>query len=173
MAAVSGKWHAYSGKEWKGRRMNMEALYWLIAVAVLLLIEILTLGLTTIWFAGGALAAFLAALLHGPLYLQFFVFIVVSFVLLMFTRPVAVKYFNQKRVRTNVDALIGKECRVLEEINNFKGTGRVDVGGQEWTARQALQKNEEESIPAGEAVIITAVSGVKLLVKQKEGALGK
>lgn len=148
----------------------MEALYWLIAVAVLLLIEILTLGLTTIWFAGGALVAFLIALLHGPLYLQFLVFIVVSFVFLMFTRPVALKYFNQKRVKTNVDALIGKEGRVLEEINNFKGTGRVDLNGQEWTARLAQPENEEACIPEGEAVIVTEVSGVKLLVKWKKSA---
>lgn len=146
----------------------MEALYWLIAVAVLLFVEILTLGLTTIWFAGGAFAAFLVALLQGSLYVQFFAFILVSLVLLMFTRPLAVKYFNKKRVKTNVDALIGKECRVLEEINNFKGTGTVDVNGQEWMARQAQTGEEAESIPEGQAVIITAVSGVKLLVKTKE-----
>ena len=145
----------------------MEPLYWLIAVAVLILIEILTMGLTTIWFAGGALAAFLMALLNAPSILQIIAFIIVSFVLLMFTRPLALKLFNQKRERTNADALIGKEARVLEEINNFKGTGRVDVAGQEWTARQTVQSNNEESIMPGEAVEITAISGVKLMVKPK------
>ncbi len=148
----------------------MAALYWLIAIAVLLLIEILTLGLTTIWFAGGALTAFLIALAQGSFYLQMAAFIVVSFVLLLFTRPVALRYFNNARTKTNVDAVIGAEGRVLEEINNFKQTGRVDVNGQEWTARQAVQGSPEESIPAGALVIVDQVSGVKLLVKQKKEA---
>lgn len=145
----------------------MEALYWLIAVTVLLLIEILTLGLTTIWFAGGALIAFFIALLSGPWYLQWIVFIVVSFILLVFTRPIAWKYFNKQRIKTNVDALVGKEGRVLEEINNFKGTGTVSLNGQEWTARQDIQVAGEESIPKGKKVVVTGISGVKLLVKIK------
>lgn len=146
----------------------MEALYWLIAIAVMLLIEIMTLGLTTIWFAGGALIAFFIALFHGSFYLQLFVFVIVSFVLLLFTRPIALRYFNKSRTKTNIDALIGMEARVLEEINNFKGTGKVDLNGQEWTARQEKQSTEEAGICKGKAVIITGVSGVKLLVKLKE-----
>jgi membrane protein implicated in regulation of membrane protease activity len=146
----------------------MEALYWLIAVAVLLLIEILTLGLTTVWFAGGALIAFFLSLAHGSFYLQMAAFILVSFLLLLFTRPVALKYFNKNRAKTNVDALIGTEGIVLEEINNAKRTGRVDVNGQEWSARQVLQKEQQDNIPVGTSVIIMEVAGVKLLVKPKD-----
>jgi membrane protein implicated in regulation of membrane protease activity len=114
----------------------MEALYWLIAVAVLLLIEILTLGLTTVWFAGGALIAFFLSLAHGSFYLQMAAFILVSFLLLLFTRPVALKYFNKNRAKTNVDALIGTEGIVLEEINNAKRTGRVDVNSKTGAAER-------------------------------------
>jgi membrane protein implicated in regulation of membrane protease activity len=146
----------------------MEALYWLIAVAVLLLIEILTLGLTTVWFAGGALIAFFIALAQGSFYLQMAAFILVSFLLLLFTRPVALKYFNSNRTKTNVDALIGMEGIVLEEINHAKRTGRVDVNGQEWSARQAAEEEQQENIPVGTSVVIMEVSGVKLLVKPKE-----
>lgn len=147
----------------------MQTLSWLIAVAILLLIEILTLGLTTIWFAGGAFIAFFIALAGGSLYLQLVIFILVSFVLLLFTRPIALKYFNNHRVKTNIDALPGKEGRVLEEINNLKGTGRIDIMGQEWAAKKEKQNTEEENrvIPVGETVVITGISGVKLIVKQK------
>lgn len=145
----------------------MQALYWLIAVAILLLIEILTLGLTTIWFAGGALVAFFIALAGGSLYLEFIAFIFVSFVLLLFTRPIALKYFNNNRAKTNLEALHGREGKVLEEINNIKGTGRIDINGQEWTARKEKQNTEEDSIPVGEIVVVTGISGVKVIVKQK------
>lgn len=145
----------------------MQVLYWLIAVAILLLIEILTLGLTTIWFAGGALIAFFIALAGGSLYLQLIIFILVSFVLLLFTRPIALRYFNNNRAKTNLDALLGREGRVLEEINNAKGTGTIDINGQEWTARNDHQSTEEDTISAGEAVVITGISGVKVMVTRK------
>lgn len=145
----------------------MEALYWLIAIAVLLLVEIMTLGLTTIWFAGGALIAFFIALAQGSLYLQLWAFIIISFILLLFTRPVALKYFNRSREKTNLDALIGREGIVLEEIDNLKGTGKVNLNGQEWTARQEVEKIENASIAIGTTVIVTSVSGVKILVKPK------
>ena len=77
--------------------MNM-AVFWLVVLIVCILIEIPTLGLTTIWFAGGSLFAALVALLHLPLWLQIAVFIVVSLVLLFLTRPIAVKYFNKDRI---------------------------------------------------------------------------
>ena len=140
----------------------MQALYWLIAVAILLLIEILTLGLTTIWFAGGALVAFFIALAGGSLYLEFIVFIFVSFVLLLFTRPIALKYFNNNRAKTNLEALHGREGKVLEEINNIKGTGRIDISGQEWTARSA---DNDAVFETGSLAQVVEIKGVTLYVK--------
>lgn len=142
----------------------MEVLYWLIAVAVLLVIEIVTLGLYTIWFVAGALAAFFTALAGCQLYTQLIVFIIVSFVLLMFTRPLALKYFNKDRIKTNVDAMIGKQARVVQEINNDDGTGIVVINGQEWTARQE-QPEQRKTIPVGDIVTVMRVSGVKVMVK--------
>ena len=83
---------------------------WLGLLIVLLAIEAATLGLTTIWFAGGALVAFLAALVHAPLPAQIVLFFVVSLALLIFTRPVAVRFMNQKTEKTNVDSLLGKKA---------------------------------------------------------------
>ena len=85
----------------------MEPIYWLMLFVVLLGIEILTMGLTTIWFAGGALAAFLISLIGCPVWLQAVVFIAVSLILLLVTRPFEIRYLNQKTEKTNVDSLIG------------------------------------------------------------------
>lgn len=139
----------------------MEPIYWLIAVAVLLVLEILTLGLTTIWFAGGAFVAFIAGMCHAPLWLQMVLFLVVSIVLLIFTRPVAEKKLNASRVKTNVDSLIGKYGKVLEEIDNFNQTGKVLLNGMEWTARS---EQPERKIPPEAKVEVKEVKGAHVVV---------
>ena len=96
----------------------MQAVFWLTLFVILLVIEIFTLGLTTIWFAGGALASWVLALLNVSLPVQIVVFLVVSIVLLVLTRPVAVKYFNRKRERTNAEGLIGQTAVVTETIDS-------------------------------------------------------
>ena len=101
----------------------MEAICWLAIVIVLLVIEIATLGLTTIWFAGGALVACIAALLHANIWVQIVLFLVVSVLLLFFTRPLAVRYMNKDRTKTNVDSMVGKEAVVTEAIDNLKAQG--------------------------------------------------
>ena len=137
--------------------------FWLILFVVLLGIEMATMGLTTIWFAGGALIAVLAALLHAPLVLQIALFFLVSLILLIFTRPVAVRYFNRDRIKTNVESIVGKQAIVTEEINNLQGEGRVTVNGQEWSARSI---EAGKTIPMGAVVVIHGVSGVKLMVRE-------
>ena len=94
------------------------AIYWLIAAGVLILIEMITLGLTTIWFAGGSFVGFLAAVLGADLWLQILLCLLVSIILLVFTRPIAEKHLNHSRVKTNVDELVGKTGKVIEEIDN-------------------------------------------------------
>ena len=84
---------------------GMIPIIWLVILAVLVVIEIITLGLTTIWFAGGALAALVVSLLGGPVWLQILLFLGVSVVLLIFTRPLAVRYMNKNQQKTNVDSI--------------------------------------------------------------------
>lgn len=143
----------------------MNAIYWLILFIVLLVIEIITLGLTTIWFAGGALTAFVLSMLEVPPTVQWAVFCAVSLILLFATRPWAVRYFNsQKKEKTNVDSLIGRTAVVTSEIRNLEGKGEVFVNGLTWTAR-----TEEDSLVIKENthVMVTAVQGVKLIVEVK------
>jgi membrane protein implicated in regulation of membrane protease activity len=140
----------------------MEALYWLIGLAVLLLIEIVTLGLTTIWFAGGAFVAFIAALLGADTWLQFVCFLLISLILLIFTRPVAVRKLNKNRVKTNYEGLIGKVVKVTKTVDNENQSGEAVVNGQEWTVRSA---DDNVVIESGTKVKIINIVGVKLIVE--------
>ena len=141
------------------------AVYWLIALIVFLVIEAATLGLATIWFAGGALVALIAAMCGAGLGIQVASFLVVSLVLLFFTRPLAVRFLNKDTLKTNVDRVVGMEGVVTEEISNLAGTGKVSLGGNMWTART---ENEGGTIPVDAVVTVLRVEGVKLIVKVKE-----
>lgn len=143
----------------------MEPVYWLILFLLLLVIEVLTMGLTTIWFAGGAVVAMVINMLGGNIWIQMIAFLAVSFLLLIFTRPFAARYVNRGRVNTNVDELIGAEAVVTETIDNLKSTGTVRINGLEWTARS---KDVSVLIENGTTVEILSVEGVKLIVKEKE-----
>ena len=136
---------------------------WLIALIIFIVVEIATMGLTTIWFAGGALAALVLALTKVSFYVQLGAFLVVSMTLLIVTRPLAVKFFNQKREKTNVDSMIGKQAIVLSQIDNLRAEGQVIVNGMEWSARAYENGN---MIPAGAVVEVKEIQGVKLIVKE-------
>lgn len=148
-------------------------MFWVVLFALMLAIEAATLGLTTIWFAGGALMAFLcSAAGAGPL-VQVLVFLAVSILLLALVRPVAKKHFNNSRERTNADALAGMEGTVTEEIRMPDGTGRVSVRGQDWAARY---EGGGVGLPEGARVRVVRVSGATLIiepVREEEKTGGK
>lgn len=143
--------------------INM-TVFWLAVLVILVVIELFTMGLTTIWFAGGALVAALISIPGLPVSLQIFAFLAVSAVLLYFTRPVAVKYFNRDRVRTNIESMVGRQAIVISEINNLEGVGQVNTGGMEWSARSSYNN---VVLPVGAVVTILGVDGVKLIVEER------
>ena len=143
--------------------MSEMVILWLVLLILAVVIEIMSMGLTSIWFAGGALVAILAAFINAPIWLQVVLFFLVSFALLFFTRPVAVKYFNKDRVRTNAEGMVGRQAIVTSEIDNLQGTGQVIVGGYEWSARSA---DDKQRIAKGGVVNVMAIDGVKLIVRQ-------
>lgn len=138
---------------------------WLALLIILLIIEIITVGLTSIWAAGGALAALVLNILGIPLAGQIVVFFVVTFVLLYFTRPFAVKYINTQRVKTNYEGIIGKTIRITETVDNISQTGMAVVNGQEWTVR--AEKDEDILEPDTLAKVVN-IAGVKLIVRKYE-----
>ncbi|MCB6994112.1 NfeD family protein [bacterium 210820-DFI.6.37] len=136
------------------------AVIWLIAAAVFGVIEALTLGLTTIWFAGGAIAASIAAMAGASLPVQAVVFLALSILLLYFTRPLAKKKLKVGSEKTNVDALVGKKALITVAIPPM-GTGQAKVDGLIWTA---AAKESRQPIEAGTTVTIDRIEGVKLIV---------
>ena len=144
--------------------LNM-TMFWLVLLVILVVIELLTMGLTTVWFAGGALVAAIAAIFDAPIVLQVILFLLVSALLLFFTRPFAVKYFNKDRVRTNAESLVGRQAIVISEIDNLQGIGQVNVGGMEWSARTRV---DGIKLPVGTVTTILAINGVKLVVEERK-----
>ncbi|MBQ4472749.1 MAG: NfeD family protein [Lachnospiraceae bacterium] len=140
----------------------MQSWIWLVLMLVLLVIEAMTVGLTTIWFAAGALVAYGTSWLGLSPVLQVVVFLVVSIVLFVLTRPLLVNRLNKSRTKTNVDGLIGKEARVTERIDSFEGTGTAVLEGKTWTARSS----KGQVIEAQRRARVLAVEGVKLILEE-------
>ena len=147
-----------------GISFNMQAVVWLAAIVILLAAEAMTLGLATIWFAGGALAAFFCALFGMDLMVQLIVFCVVSVLLLVVTRPLAVRWVNKDRIKTNAESLIGQTAVVTEPIDNLENKGQVQVNGQYWSARSL---RDGAKIAQSKVVKIRKISGVKLIVEEE------
>ena len=144
---------------------SMLNLIWIGLFIILLLIEIFTVGLTTIWFAIGALAAAGVNTLGADLIIQIIVFLAVSVILMIFTRPWAAKHLNQNRLKTNYESKIGEIVKITERVDNLKQTGKSIVDGQEWTVRS---QNNNEILEKDELAKVIAVSGVKLIVEKYE-----
>ncbi|MDY5576564.1 MAG: NfeD family protein [Lachnospiraceae bacterium] len=140
----------------------MEAFFWLVLFILFLIFEIATLGLTTIWFAGGAFIAFWMSVAEIGFVPQLIVFLVVSVILLVTTRPIATKYLNKNTTRTNVEELIGKTVKVSETIDNINETGHVLINGVEWLARA---QHEGMVIQQDTLVKIMEIQGVKVMVQ--------
>lgn len=139
-------------------------LIWLGLLVLFAIGEAVTVGLTSIWFAAGALPALICALLGGPLWLQITLFIVVSALCLLAFRPLANKLINSKVEPTNADRILGTEVMVIEDIHNLHATGAVRIGGMVWSARS----EGEDPIPAGTLVRVLRIEGVKVYVEPAE-----
>ena len=142
--------------------MGEMTIFWIVVLVAALVAEAVTMGLVSIWFAVGALAALLVEKLHGGVYLQMIVCLVVSLVVMYFTRPIAIKYFNKDRQKTNANSLIGKQAVVTGRIHNLEGMGKAIVSGQEWSAKSL---KDDQTFEEGEIVKIVKIKGVKLIVE--------
>ena len=138
---------------------------WLGLLILFLVIEIATVGLTTIWMAGGALGALILDLAGLNLWWQIGAFLVVSFTMLVFTRPFVVKYINSHHEKTNYEGIIGKVVRITEKVDNLQQTGTAVVNGLEWTTRA---ERDDVILDPGDLAKVVNISGVKLIVKKYE-----
>ncbi len=134
---------------------------WLGLCVVLVLIETATPQLVSIWFALGAAVAACVSMTGVPLPVQICVFVFVSCLALLASRPLAVRMLRGRRVKTNADATVGMQGVVTEAVDNLHGTGRALVQGLSWSARS----EDGEPIPEGAAVRVLRIDGVKLIVQ--------
>lgn len=139
-------------------------IFWLGLAILFGIVEAATLGLTSIWFALGALVAMVAALCKAHLLVQIALFVLVSGVVIYFTRGLSNRLFNDKIQPTNADRILGQRCQVLEDIDNDQSTGVVKADGKIWSARSVSGK----PISAGSTVIVRSIEGVKLMVTPVE-----
>lgn len=140
------------------------SILWLLILAILIFIEIITLGLTTIWFAGGALVAFIISLFYDNLLVELILFLVVSMILLYFTRPLVLKYFNPKKGKVNQEGIVGRTATVTAAIDNRIAAGQVEIDGVVWSAKSL----DNIVIEQGSVVKIHGISGVRLIVSRNE-----
>ena len=134
---------------------------WAALIVAFGVLEGITAQLVSIWFVIGAIAALIAQLLGATLIVQIIVFIAVSIIALLITRPLVRKKLNTKAEKTNADRCIGQEAVVIEQIDNLAPTGQVKADGKVWTARSA----NGEKIPKDSIVTVEKIDGVKLIVQ--------
>jgi membrane protein implicated in regulation of membrane protease activity len=142
-----------------------ESLIWIVIAVIFAIIEGFTMGLTTIWFTVGGVAACIIALLRGPLPLQVAVFLIVSIILLYYTRPLAEKRLKIGHEKNSIDQLTGKTGLVTETIEPYQ-PGQVKLNGLVWTA---VTKDNKETLKKGELAKIKGIEGVKLIVERVKG----
>ena len=136
---------------------------WILVIIIAFLIELISVGLVSIWFVIGGIVALVAQRLGAPIWVQSGLFLVVSVVSMVLTRPWAIKHLNAKQVASNIDEVIGSTARVVETIDNRAQTGKVLRNGLEWTART---KDDSIIIEKDSEVKVLEVSGVKLIVEK-------
>lgn len=135
---------------------------WLCIIIVAIIVEAITMGLTTIWFAIGGIVAMLLGYMNASIPVQILAFIVISIVLLIYTRPIAVRWLKIGKERTNVDSLIGKTGIVTVAIEDLDAKGQVKVAGQIWSAKTI----NGESIDKDTVIKVIGIKGVKLIVQR-------
>lgn len=136
-------------------------IFWIVMLVIFIVVEAVTAQMVTIWFAAGAAAALVAELLGAQAWLQWIIFVAVSAIALIATRPLVKKLTKTRVQPTNADRCIGQTAVVVEDINNLEGKGSVRVNGVVWTARSS----DGTQFSKNEHVTVEKIDGVKLIVK--------
>ena len=147
---------------------SLQKIVWLVLLLLFAGIEAASVGLTSVWFAAGALCALIAALLGGALWVQLTLFLAVSALCLLAVRPLAKRHLNSRVEPTNADRVIGEQAQVTEDIDNIHGKGAVIIRGVAWTARS----EDGLPVPAGALVRVLRIEGVKVFVERAPAGAG-
>lgn len=134
---------------------------WLVVIVLLVFLEVSTINLVCVWFILSGLVSLILSFFIDSFYIEFAVFVVLGLILMILTRPILVKKFARKNVKTNSDRVLGMEGVVTEEITKLK-IGEVKVDGKRWSAIS------DEKIEVGTTIIVESIDGVKLVVRKGE-----
>ena len=134
---------------------------WLIVVILLTFLEAITINLVSVWFIASGLVSLFLSFVVDKFIIQFAVFVVLGLILMVLTRPILVKKFKRKDIKTNLDRVIGMEGIVTEEITKLT-VGEVKVDGKKWSAIS------DKKIEVGTTIIVESIDGVKLVVRKGE-----
>lgn len=137
------------------------SVFWLVLFIVLLLIEIFTVNLVSVWFAIGAAVAMISSFFVEGIIFQVIVFVGISVISLILTKKFVNKFKKADMIPTNLDRVIGKKGEVILEISPNK-IGQVKVMGTIWSAVSSCK------IQVGEKVVVDKIDGVKLIVMKEE-----
>lgn len=144
--------------------MEISSTYvWLGLLVLFLIVEIVTVGLTSIWFAGGALVGLIFDILGLNVGFQAVGAIMAAIALLIFTKPFAVKFVNHNHEKTNYEGIIGKVIRITKTVDNLDQTGATVLNDQEWTVRSSA---DDIILKPGTLAKVIRISGVKLIVEE-------
>lgn len=140
-------------------------IFWAALTVVLIGAEFATVQLIAVWFGAGSLVAFIVSFTGIDFSLQVIIFIAISIILLLSTRPFVKRFLNSsERARTNADSLIGKDCIVKEEVNPLLGTGRVFISGLDWAAKG---EDTNAIYSVNQSCTVMDIQGVTLIIKAK------
>ena len=144
--------------------MDVMQYIWIAAIVLLAVLEGATAQLVSIWFVIGGIAALITSIFTDAVWIQLTVFVLVSILSLLLTRPLVKKAMSFKKEDTNAGRVVGQKAIVIETIENGEGKGQVNVCGSIWTARSM----DQTVIPKGASVLVDAIEGVKLIVHPLE-----
>lgn len=136
-------------------------IFWSVMLVAALAAEFATQQLVSIWFAAGSIGALIAAAAGGSVMLQLILFVALSVLLLIFTRPILRKTLRFDFKDTNAKLDIGKLAVVIQDIDAEKGTGRAKLGDVQWMA----VSSDGSRIASGTTVRVNAIDGTKLIVE--------
>lgn len=139
----------------------MNTIIWAIVLIVMIIAEFITQQLVSIWFVVGSAVALMASLTSISFTSQFIIFLVVSIIALVLTRPFVKKIISKEKTKTNADMVIGNIATVIETISLEDGTGRVKINGLDWKA------SSDTHIEVGEKVKVIRIEGVTLIVEKQ------
>lgn len=139
----------------------MNTIIWAIVLIVMIIAEFMTQQLVSIWFVVGSAVALMASLTSVSFSVQFIIFLVVSIIALVLTRPFVKKIISKEKTKTNADMVIGNIATVIETISLEDGTGRVKINGLDWKA------SSDTHIEVGEKVKVIRIEGVTLIVEKQ------